>query len=472
MKEQKQKQKNSVDKKKPITHQTIFKIMLWVSFLVAGAFLIINLIKVNVPGIIAIGSCMLLLAGVLLFMKKAQIKLTTQELVLAIGLEVMVFSISLFSGDCYSDDFPMFLAVIGMTGMYMEPAFTRTQIIVADVLLALMYVINPWKAESLSQYILCFAIFTLAGFLFQLAIKRGRAFIDLNREQALVSENILWDMREMGNKIQRDFDSSSVSINESTAALRVDSAAISDNAAAVSDTCGQAQVKVDSTSAQIKQLNLLLKQFEEALSENRDNMNAMKEQLHTAISGVVQTGSAVSAMKTQMNEVGAIAGQLGDISFKTTLLSLNAAVEAAHAGDAGAGFAVVAAEMKDLSENSDRFSDRVAQVVSQLLMQVENISEEFEASTRAIERSETTMAELRDSFEQLSSRFDALYDNIGVQNESIEDVKSIFEQLKDDVADMEAKSSENKETVEQIARAMDTYRQNIDRVVMNTQARA
>lgn len=462
------KQKQSADKKKPITHELIFKIMLWVTFSVAGAFLLINIFKLNIPGIIAIGGCLLLFAGIIIGMRKKQVKLERQELVVAIGLEVMVFSISLFSGDCYSDDFPMFLAVIAMTGMYLEPAFTKTQIIVADVLLALMYIINPQKAESLTQYILCYAIFTLAAILFRLAIKRGRAFIDISAEQAQAAENILADMREMGDKIQHDFDHSSISINESTDMLRRDSESITEKATAVSSTCGEARLKVYDTSEQIKALNIQLKRFEEALSENRENMNAMKAQLHNAISGIEQTGTAVSAMKTQMNEVASIAGQLGDISFKTTLLSLNAAVEAAHAGAAGAGFAVVASEMKDLSENSDRFSDRVGEVVDNLLTQVRNISEEFDKNARDIELSETSMTELQESFEQLNSRFDSLYENIELQNKSVDAVSDIFSQLKYDVDGMTRMSEDNKGTVEHIARAMDKYREDIGRVVMNT----
>lgn len=463
--------KKDVEKRKPpITHEFIFKIMLYVTFSVAGVFLLINIFKLNIPGIVAIGGCLLLFTVVIISMRNNQVKLEKQEFVVAIGIEIMVFSISLFSGDCYSDDFPMFLAVIAMTGMYLEPAFTKAQIIVADVLLVLMYIINPQKAESLSQYILCFGIFTLAGFLFRLAIKRGRAFIDISNEQAKASESILLDMRAMGDKIQQDFEDSSVSINESTDMLRKDSAAINENAAAVSDTCDEARTKVESTSEQIKELNIQLKRFEEALAENRENMNAMKEQLHNSIKGIEQTGNAVTAMKTQMNEVASIAGQLSDISFKTTLLSLNASVEAAHAGKAGAGFAVVATEMKALSENSDRFADRVAQVVENLLSQVNNISLEFERNTKDIELSEVTMSELQESFEQLNSRFDSLYDNIELQNESVGAVSSIFSQLKNDVDGMIAMSKENRKTVEQIAKEMDTYRENVGRIVMNTQS--
>ncbi len=460
--------RKSSGRKKPITHETIYRIMTVVTFAVAGVFLIINLIKLNVPGIIAVGGAMLLLAGVLLFMKKRLVRLTTKEFVLAIALEFVIFAISLFSGESYSDDFPMFLAVIAMSGMYMEPKLSKIQIVVADVLLGAMYVISPAKGGALSQYLLCLGIFTLAGILLVFTINRGRAFIDLNREQARASESVLWNMQEMGNRIQTDFNNSSDTIAKSTRTLEQGSAAIIDGAVAVSDTCDDAHVKIEASTRQISELNGQVKRFEEALSENDVNINTMKRQLREADENIRRTNEAVTAMKTQMNEVAAIAEQLGGISFKTTLLSLNAAVEASHAGAAGAGFAVVASEMKDLSENSDRFAERVSEVVSQLLIQVEEISESFDSSTRAINHSEKTMEELQESFAQLNHRFDALYDNIEQQSAGVTQVSDIFAQLKTDVEAMKESSAENRNTVESIAFAMDKYRENIDRVVQNT----
>ncbi|MBE6890254.1 MAG: hypothetical protein E7485_09610 [Ruminococcaceae bacterium] len=460
--------RSTQDKKMPMSHEHIYKLMLLVTFAVSGVFLIINLIRLNVPGIIAIGGCMVVFLVALILMKKRMVKREIREMVLAVGLEVMIFAISLFSGESYSDDFPMFLCAIAITGLYMKPFYTKLQLIVADVLLVAMYVINPEKSEGLSQYLLCLGIFSLAGFIIYLVIKRGRAFIDINRLQAVQSENILWDMQEMGNKIQSDFNNSSDRIKESARALEQGSVSIISSATDVANLCHDVHDRVNDTAKQIKELNRQVRKFEEALSDNDTNMSAMTTQLQDVNKGILDTSAAVNDMKVQMNEVAAIAEQLGTISFKTTLLSLNASVEASHAGSAGAGFAVVAAEMKELSENSDRFSERVSEVVGQLLNQVEIIADQFAASTRAIERSEETMAGLQQSFEQLTHRFDSLYENIEQQNQSVEDVNNTFMYLNSGVDEVKRGSSDNMSTVSDIVKIMADYRENISRVVENT----
>lgn len=456
------------EQRKPITHENIYKVMLWVTYIVAGAFLVINLVKLNVPGIISIGGSLVLFSGVLLFMRKMGIRMYTKEFVVSVGLELIIFAISLFSGESYSDDFPMFLACIGMAGMYMEPKFTKIQIIIADVLLAAMYVISPAKGGALGQYILCYAIFTLAGFLFHLTIKRGRAFIDISGRHATEADNLLWTMHEMGEKLERDFNKSSESIEASTRGLEQGSVVVINSAGEVSERCGDVQKTIHAAGTQIQSLNSRVRGFEESLAENTGNMEAMMTQLHNVSEIIERTSSAVTEMREQMTEVAEIAERLGEISFKTTLLSLNAAVEAAHAGAAGAGFAVVAGEMKELSENSERFSEQVAEVVGHLLGRVERISDQFSGSARALNRSETRMSELQQSFGQLTQQFEALYENIGEQTRSVEAVDEIFGQLNEKVSEMKQSSAENQSTVEDIVKAMDDYRENIGRVIANT----
>ncbi len=454
--------------KKPITHAKIYKIMIVITLIVTSVFLIINLIKLNVPGIAVIGGCLLAFLTVLFIMKKRYVRDITKELVVSLALEVLIFVISLFSGASYSDDFPMFLAVIGMTGLYMEPKFTRIQIVLADIFLVLMYIIHPEKAGAITQYLLCMAIFTLAGVLFYLAINRGRAFIEVSRVQAAEAERLLLSMRNIGEKLQYDFDSSSQSIADSTQGLKTGSESISTVAAQVSESCGDVHDKIYAAGQNITELNHRVKQFETALSENSENMALMQTELNAANDIIREANTIFLAMKTHMNEVADIAEQLGSISFKTTLLSLNASVEASHAGDKGAGFAVVASEMKELSESSDRFADRVSDVVTQLLMQVDETEEQFSGSTKAISKTAETMGELQESFNRLTEQFDALYSNIAQQTESVNQVDAIFGELNSKVTEMSVYSHRNGESVEAIVESMDQYRENISKVIANT----
>ena len=155
----------------PISEQKIFKIMLWIVFPVCGVFLLKNVIGGNLTGIITVGITAVLFSAALIIMRVLKVSAEYQQLAAAIGLTLVEFVISLNSGSYYSDDFPLLLAIIAMTALYFKPKYTAIQLAVCDVLLILLYMIHPEKAESLSQYIMCVAIFNLAAFLIFLTKK-------------------------------------------------------------------------------------------------------------------------------------------------------------------------------------------------------------------------------------------------------------------------------------------------------------
>ena len=126
-----------------------------------------------------IGTTIAVFGLVFLVLTLRKAKESTKQLTLAVSLMVLIFVIALNSGDFYSDDFIMFLAVMALTGLYLEPKYTIVQLIMATAFLIIMYVINPNKADPLPQYIQCLGEFSLTGVLFIQTIKRGKAFIGI-----------------------------------------------------------------------------------------------------------------------------------------------------------------------------------------------------------------------------------------------------------------------------------------------------
>ena len=462
--------KGQKETKKILSHEAIYKIMQWLPVAIAGLFFLKNLGSGDAVALVTIGITLAVFIGILVFVKVRNVSLQMREFTLAIALPLLVFVISLNSGASYSDDFSLFLAVMALTGLYLEPQFTKIQIGLIDVLLIIMYFAHPEKVESKSQFILCVAVFNFAAILFQQVIKRGRAFIELGQERANESEKLLETVRNMGIELKRDFAESSAKIEASTQGLFDGSVSITREAGGVSDNCISVCDKIKETEEDINRLNEEVRSFENALDMNKSNVSVMNEHLDSVSKMIRESEMTFRTIEDQMNEIAKIARQINDISFKLTILSLNASVEAAHAGEFGVGFQVLASEMRELSESSNDFSTQVSEVVKGLLERVEETSARFEESEEALDESEKSMSELSGSMDGLHHQFERLYSNIESQNANINQINYIFDELNQKVADMHGNSIANQNAVADIVDAMKDYRESVEKIVENTQS--
>ncbi len=106
-----------------------------------------------------------------------------------------------------------------------------------------------------------------------------------------------------------------------------------------------------------------LNSAKEALVELRSVNSSME----TMLSQINRHDQTIKTMGDKSRDIRKIISTIQGISFQTGLLSLNAAVEAARAGQAGKGFSVVAAEVKKLSEEANKASDQIAVQITDML---------------------------------------------------------------------------------------------------------
>ena len=455
-------------KKMPITQEKIFKIMLVVTISVAAVFFLKNLLGGAMKEAILIGGSMLVFILTFLFLIIRKAKEKTKQFVISIGMMLLIFVIALNSGDYFSDDFIMFMAVIALTGLYLEPKYSMVQLTIATVALLAMYFLHPEKADPIGQYMQCLGEFVLTGVLFIQVIKRGRAFIGIGEDRAKEAEELVGSMKHMGVELEHDFAQSSERINNNTNELQVGSKSIVSSAVNMQGSCDDVQDRIIISQQSIIALNEEVTRFEIALRENQANMAKMEKHLADVTSTINEANVVFQAMEQKMGEVADVADQLGDISFNTSILSLNASIEAARAGDSGAGFEVVASEMRQLSNNSSVFSEQVSEVVKELMAEVAETAKQFTDSTKALEESKTSMDELQSSFEKLTEQFSSLYGNIETQNNNVNEVGTIFNDLQTRVAEMQKYSDDNQKSVGAIVEAMDIYKENIEKVIKQT----
>ena len=465
--------------RKVVPKEAIYKLMLFLTYVVAGVFALKNVILKDWAGLLAVSIVIVVFSVVLIIMQATKTKEAAKQLVVSMGLIFVVFVISLYSGDSYSDDFILYLAVIGIAGMYLRPYYTQVQTVICDVLLIIQYVLHPEKGGTLGQFSLCIIVFTLAGVIMYMTITRGRSFIEISQQRAEEAEVLLESIRKMGKELEKNFESSTKGIEGlksantqlecNSAELRQGSYGIALVAKEVSEVCRDVQGKVQTTEMQVDALTEKVRGCEDSLSVNHKNMDEMEQQMEAVQAAMNQVNDVFRMLGKHMEEISEITEQLNSISASTNMLALNASIEAARAGASGAGFAVVASKVQELAVDSNKCSDQVVNVVGQMQQQIQETTNQLTASSEVIQGSLSTLQELRDSFNQLTNQFGFLYENIDVQNENVNQVDSIFENLMEKIAQMNLYSDANQYAVNAIAEAMNMYKESMEHMIDDTE---
>lgn len=466
-------EKNKV--RKPLSHNGIYRLMVALTYLVSSAFLIKNVLGGDMGGAGIVGGVLVVFSVVLGGMIAMKVKPEVKHVVVASSLIVLVFIISLTTGTYYSEDFCLYLAVIGLTGLYLKPAYAWVQLVLSDIFLVIQFVVHPEKADPLSQFIMCMLTFTLAAVMFCLVIQRGRSFIERSQLRTNEAEELLKSMNTIGLKLEQNFRTSDVrmeslknanaQMKDSADMLQRSSESIAADAYEVSMSCDNVQTHMQETEQNIRQLNSDVHSFEEVLAANQRNMAEMNAQMNTVKRAMDETASFFQTLTEQMTKISAATEEINQIASNTGLLAVNASIEAARAGTAGKGFSVVATNVRELAVNSTQCSNEVADLVSSMQMQIGNTSRQLADSSEAIASSLQTLTSFQKGFSELLQQFESLYGNIEAQNRSVDQVTTIFSGLKDRVATMSTNSDQNQHSVESIAQTMRVYRENIAAVI-------
>lgn len=461
--------------KKPMSEEKILRNMMLAVFLVSALFLIKNLITQAWTGVIVIGICLTVFSILVFFMKKGNMKPQIQQLILCLSIVFLVFCISLNSGNYYSDDFPLYLAVIALSGLYLVPKYTLIQAVVIDALLIAAYFIHPEKADPFSQYMMCLVILNICAFCFYMVIKRGRTYIQIGELRAHEAEALLLELKNAGDKLQENCEHSLTRISNLEQAnehletclddLRDGSSSITRGTVEVSHTFDTMQEKMLTTREHIASLNTEVKNVEDSLTDSKKNMKEMNSEMFALKQTLEDTSQVFTTLQNEIHEIVEFTKQLNKIANSTNTLALNASIEAARAGQLGAGFAVVASKVQVLAEDSNQCSSQIATVVNAMEQLINTTYSQLLVSQSAVDTSIDSLNEFQDNFQNLTAQFESLYRNIESQNDNIQQMDHDFVELKDKISDMSSSSQENQNSVNSITDSIDIYKHNITEII-------
>ncbi len=464
---------------KNITKDGIYKFMNGITVVVSALFLVKNILSAEIIGALAIGLCLGIYSIILFIMNKTKIPTDTRNLVVSVALLVVISIVSIFSGDSFGDDFILYLAAMGMSGLFLRPQYPQVQLGVANLLLVVQCICAPQKIGPIGQFIMCAVLFNLAGVLFSLVVARGRSFILESRERTKEMEKVIEQLAIINAELNKNFETTQNRISDiNNANLQVelrtnelidDSSNITNSVGDTMSTCDEALEHITLCRNQIHSLLENIQHFESVLKDNESNIGAMSSQILSIKESANTTNEVFDGIQKQMEEIVTVVEQLKSIASSTNMLSLNASIEAARAGAAGAGFAVVAEKVQQLAVDSNTCSNLVEQIVNNMEVQVDKTRHQMAESTENVEASLASIEALESGFNELLTSFTTLYESIEEHDTSVNDLSSSFDMIQNNVSNMANYSEKNQTSINDIADSIKVYGSNVEQMESDTE---
>jgi len=157
---------------------------------------------------------------------------------------------------------------------------------------------------------------------------------------------------------------------------------------------------VSQSSSSIEEMLANIQSVTATLVKNAANVKELQESSGTGRNSLQEVVTDIREIATESESLMEINSVMENIASQTNLLSMNAAIEAAHAGDAGRGFAVVAAEIRKLAESSGKQSKTIGAVLKKIKESIDKISRSTDrvlSRFEVIDQGVRTVAEQEDN---------------------------------------------------------------------------
>ncbi|MCX7823556.1 MAG: methyl-accepting chemotaxis protein [Syntrophobacterales bacterium] len=270
----------------------------------------------------------------------------------------------------------------------------------------------------------------------RIAKKASNTFFAFSGVGLLVSVCIilfsLWAYRHVTKSLQtnlKELIEISREIRSGSAQLSIASSNLADGASRQAAAIEESSAASEEMSSQILLTTENLKQLDKLSVITAEGMRAS----HKALK---QTAEALKHVVANSESVMRIIKHIDEIAFQTNLLALNAAVEAARAGEAGAGFAVVAEEVRSLAMRAGEASKETQQVIKTIVEAVEQVNNLTQESLRLFyqmgenaKKVTDLIREIRDAAEGQSKGIEQLNHGINELNQVVQDNASQAEEL-------------------------------------------
>lgn len=189
--------------------------------------------------------------------------------------------------------------------------------------------------------------------------------------------------------------------------------------------------QVEQSGAAIDEISASLANVARITEEKRESVRQLQATTDEGSQRLEETERNIANVQERANDIGRMSELIADMASQTDILSINAAIQASHAGQSGRGFAVVAEEVRKLAGEAADRSKEISVAVSEIMSEIENAVRAGADTRDAFGRVHSEVTGVQNAFEEISSSNSELATSGDQVGESMERLRQISATVRD-----------------------------------------
>jgi aerotaxis receptor len=194
----------------------------------------------------------------------------------------------------------------------------------------------------------------------------------------------------------------------------------------------------------------------ESMQKMREGMTAtqdLQEKIHSVATTVESISTAANEFDADTQAINRMVQRVTELAKQTNLLALNAAIEAARAGEQGRGFAVVADEVRALAIKSSEAAGEIGQITSKIVQGAAGVKRSVDYSLNFLQTGKASMDQVANTLSNVSALFEMTNQGIDGLNSTIDEQAHTSENIAQEVEQISRGAEENGMSIQQVAAA-------------------
>lgn len=271
--------------------------------------------------------------------------------------------------------------------------------------------------------------------------------LDAISEAQNQTETVLNNISDLSHKTKTEVEHIYTELEKLNQSTAITKEAMEEVATGTSDTADAVQTqilqteaiqsKIDLVSKSISQITEYMQQILAVLEAGTQDVDLMVEKVDVSVQNGAEVAEKLETLNQTMDEMHSIVTLINGITSQTSLLALNASIEAARAGDAGRGFAVVATEISGMATQTSEATVHITELIHNVSSAIHEVVQVIQLMIAGIHEEKESTAHVAQSFGTIQS--------------STLEIQNHIEHLMDNAVELQAANQEIADSIQTIS---------------------